>query len=286
VRPVFPGWLVRRRPVSVRVDVFPDRAAALREMARVVAVDGTVSVQVWDRVEAQVGYAPFYEVLSRHLAPEAMDLENSYWALGDLDLIAALLEAAGLQITETRTRTGTVRFDSVDQLVKTEVEGTPLIDRISDDVYRKILVDSREALRPFATEGGKLAGPISGHDHRSLGLTSARDGAVDGEWVPANKQGRKVDGGDRPLLWILGRLRMAQGDVPGGVVKVTELVGSSTESFSDAVRRAVKAASRSIRNIRGVEVISSTADVGPDGELSLYKVNVKVAFLVEGTEDL
>jgi hypothetical protein len=120
-------------------------------------------VQVWDRVEAQVGYAPFYEVLLRHLGPEAMDLENSYWALGDLDLIAALLEAAGLQITETRTRTGTVRFDSVDQLVKTEVEGTPLIDRISDDVYRKILVDSREALRPFATEGGKLAGPIRGH---------------------------------------------------------------------------------------------------------------------------
>ena len=79
---------------------------------------------------------------------------------------------------------------------------------------------------------------------------------------------------------------MAQSDVAGGVVKVTELVGSSTESFSDAVRRAVKAVSKSIRNIRGVEVISSTADVGADGELSLYKVNVKVAFLVEGTDQL
>jgi dodecin len=79
---------------------------------------------------------------------------------------------------------------------------------------------------------------------------------------------------------------MAQGEVPGGVVKVTELVGSSTESFSDAVRRAVKAASKSIRNITGVEVINSNATVGPDGELSLYKVNVKVAFVVEGTENL
>lgn len=78
---------------------------------------------------------------------------------------------------------------------------------------------------------------------------------------------------------------MAQ-ETTGGVVKVTELVGSSAESFSDAVRRAVKGASKSIRNISGVEVISSTADVGPDGELSLYKVNVKVAFLVEGTENL
>lgn len=75
------------------------------------------------------------------------------------------------------------------------------------------------------------------------------------------------------------------GEVPGGVVKVTELVGSSTQSFSDAVRRAVKQASRTIRNIRGVEVISSTADVDENGELSVYKVNVKLAFLVEGSEE-
>jgi dodecin len=75
-------------------------------------------------------------------------------------------------------------------------------------------------------------------------------------------------------------------DTPGAIVKVMELVGSSTESFSDAVRRAAKVASRSIRNIRGVEVISSTADVGEDGEIVLYKVNVKISFIVEGTADL
>jgi dodecin len=79
---------------------------------------------------------------------------------------------------------------------------------------------------------------------------------------------------------------MTHHDTPGAIVKVTELVGSSTESFSDAVRRAAKVASRSIRNIRGVEVLSSTADVGEDGEITLYKVNVKISFIVEGTGDL
>jgi flavin-binding protein dodecin len=79
---------------------------------------------------------------------------------------------------------------------------------------------------------------------------------------------------------------MTHHDTPGAIVKVTELVGSSTESFSDAVRRAAKVASRSIRNIRGVEVISSTADVGEDGEIVLYKVNLKISFIVEGTADL
>ena len=71
------------------------------------------------------------------------------------------------------------------------------------------------------------------------------------------------------------------GDVPGGVVKVIELVGSSPNSFSDAVRNAVKTASETIRNIQGVEVLTSNADVGENGELSLYKVNCKIAFLIE-----
>jgi dodecin len=70
-------------------------------------------------------------------------------------------------------------------------------------------------------------------------------------------------------------------DVTGGVVKVIELVGSSPSSFSDAVRNAVKVASQSIRNIRGVDVVNSTADVGDNGELTDYRVNCKIAFLVE-----
>ncbi len=72
-------------------------------------------------------------------------------------------------------------------------------------------------------------------------------------------------------------------DGPGAVVKVIEIVGSSPNSFSDAVRNAVKVASQSIRNIRGVEVYSSTADVGDNGELTNYKVNCKIAFVVEGS---
>jgi flavin-binding protein dodecin len=74
---------------------------------------------------------------------------------------------------------------------------------------------------------------------------------------------------------------MAQGEQPGGVVKVIELVGSSPDSFSDAVRNAVKVASKSLRNIQGVEVIGSNATVGEDGSLTNYKVHCKVAFLIE-----
>ncbi len=70
-------------------------------------------------------------------------------------------------------------------------------------------------------------------------------------------------------------------DVPGGVVKILELVGSSEQSFSDAVRNAVSEAARTVRNIQGVEVLGSNADVGDDGQLSIYKVHCKIAFLIE-----
>jgi dodecin len=72
-------------------------------------------------------------------------------------------------------------------------------------------------------------------------------------------------------------------EIPGGVVKVIELVGSSPNSFSDAVRNAVSTASQTIRNIRGVDVLSSQAEVGDNGELTNYKVNCKIAFLIEAS---
>ena len=73
-------------------------------------------------------------------------------------------------------------------------------------------------------------------------------------------------------------------ETAGATVKILELVGSSPNSFSDAVRNAVKTASRTLRNIQGVEVINSNATVGDDGELSNYKVHCKIAFVIEGSE--
>ncbi len=74
---------------------------------------------------------------------------------------------------------------------------------------------------------------------------------------------------------------MASESVPGAVVKVIEVVGSSPNSFSDAVRNAVKTAARTLRNIKGVDVVSSSADVDDNGDLVNYKVDVKVAFVIE-----
>jgi flavin-binding protein dodecin len=64
------------------------------------------------------------------------------------------------------------------------------------------------------------------------------------------------------------------------VVKIVELMGVSDKSFSDAVRNAVKEASKTIRNITGIEVIKSTAQV-EDDEIFEYHVTVRLAFAIE-----
>jgi ubiquinone/menaquinone biosynthesis C-methylase UbiE len=142
---------------------FPDPALALGEMARVVTSDGTVAIQVYSSLEAQPGYGPFVEVAAQHAGPEAISLLGTYWVHGDLDALARLLESAGLQIAAIRTRLGTATFDSIDELVATEVQSTPLVKRISDKVYHKILEDSRAALQQFRTNAGGVKVPIEGH---------------------------------------------------------------------------------------------------------------------------
>lgn len=65
------------------------------------------------------------------------------------------------------------------------------------------------------------------------------------------------------------------------VVKVVELVGQSDKSWEDAVRHAVKEASKTIRHITGVEVLNWTGNVNENGEIDDYKADVQIAFLVE-----
>ena len=66
------------------------------------------------------------------------------------------------------------------------------------------------------------------------------------------------------------------------VVKVVELLGESTTSWDHAIQEAVSVASKTIRNITGVEVLNMTASI-EDGKIAKYKANVNVAFSVDGT---
>lgn len=65
------------------------------------------------------------------------------------------------------------------------------------------------------------------------------------------------------------------------VAKVVEIVGSSKDGWTEAADTAVRTASKTIKNITGVQVEGMTAQV-KDGKIAMYKTTVKVAFGVEG----
>jgi len=65
------------------------------------------------------------------------------------------------------------------------------------------------------------------------------------------------------------------------VIIVREMVGTSPQSWSDAARKAVATASKTVRNIKTVEVVKSSAVV-EDGQIVEYRVDLKIGFEYEG----
>jgi dodecin len=66
-----------------------------------------------------------------------------------------------------------------------------------------------------------------------------------------------------------------------GVIIIREMVGTSPRSWSDAARQAVATASKTVRNIKTVEVVKSTAIVD-DNQIVEYRVDLKIGFEYEG----
>ena len=141
---------------------FPDPVAALAEMARVTRPGGTVAVLVPASLASSPGYSRFAEVVGRHAGPDGVGLVGAYFALGDVDRLRDLFAEAGMRVTRVDTRVGHARFPTVDDFVATEVEGSPLIERIDDATYAAIRDDCRTALAPFADDGG-VAVPFDCH---------------------------------------------------------------------------------------------------------------------------
>ncbi|MDO5522664.1 MAG: dodecin family protein [Bacteroidia bacterium] len=63
------------------------------------------------------------------------------------------------------------------------------------------------------------------------------------------------------------------------VLKVVEILSSSSESWEDAANKAVAKAGESLKGIRSVYVKEQTATVR-DGKIAEYRVNVKLTFEV------
>lgn len=139
---------------------FPDRAAALREMHRVLASGGRLVLSVWRAVERTPGFLLLGQALARHISPEAGVLPP--FALGDAAGLAAEVATAGFAGVTVQTASGLLRYGSPEEFVRTYLISTPLADllaQVEEARRTALLADVSAALQPYIDDNG-LAFPI------------------------------------------------------------------------------------------------------------------------------
>jgi len=67
------------------------------------------------------------------------------------------------------------------------------------------------------------------------------------------------------------------------VYRVTDVIGTSTESWEDAASVAIKTASQTIRDLRVAEVVAQDAHLGDDGGIT-YRTKLRISFKYESGE--
>ena len=65
------------------------------------------------------------------------------------------------------------------------------------------------------------------------------------------------------------------------VYRVTEVIGTSPDSWEDAARRAISTAALSLRDLRVAEVLEQDVTVGADGGVESFRTKLKLSFKFE-----
>ncbi len=65
------------------------------------------------------------------------------------------------------------------------------------------------------------------------------------------------------------------------IIKVIEILSNSATSWEDATQQGVSHAAKTIRNIKSAYVKDFSAEVGNDGKITEYRVNLKITFALD-----
>lgn len=142
---------------------FPDRAAALREMRRVLAPDGRVAISVWQTLDRHPVYQALFEATARHLGVPLSVVDVSF-SLGDPEELRLVLRDGGFDAIDIAPRSLEVTLQSPQRFVQLTVRGAAT----SVPAFARLDGEAQSAL--VKAVAGEMA-PVIGRNRRGDELT-------------------------------------------------------------------------------------------------------------------
>ncbi len=146
---------------------FPDPAAGLREVHRVLVPGGRVVTATWTEIANNPFHQALADVIQQHLGTPAM---HTPFSLGNEDQLRALFDDVGFASTQVERVRRTVRFSSPSRFVELGVAGAaaavPALQSL-DAAGRASLIDAVRAdmegpLEQY-TDGDEIIAPMETH---------------------------------------------------------------------------------------------------------------------------
>jgi ubiquinone/menaquinone biosynthesis C-methylase UbiE len=144
---------------------FPDRAAAIREMARVLAPGGRVSVNVWGSLDRQVFHSAVVKGIGAFFGADATKAFDLAFSLNTATDLRDLARDAGFKDVKIRFEHRTMRHPDPAEMTAGFMQSTPIASQ-----FRALPGEKREAfinyvrdlLEGYIDDAG-LAAPLENH---------------------------------------------------------------------------------------------------------------------------
>lgn len=135
---------------------FQDRAAAVREMYRVLKPGRLLAIGVWDKLENTPGYSAFVDLLATVGGENAADVLRAPFDLGEKDDLFEVFRRAGVPKPDVQTQEGNAKFPSINTWVECDILASPIKNLLSGDQYEALLKRAEKTLNPFTGARGAV----------------------------------------------------------------------------------------------------------------------------------
>ena len=141
---------------------FPDRPAALKEMHRVLKLNGRAAIAVWAELERNPIFMAYYVALRATVPPELADLATAPFSFSSGTALIAAAEDAGFRRVRLLTPTLLMVFEGGLEQAVQSFAATPIspsVAALPQDVQEAFFARVRHEMTAFLSDG-KVAGEM------------------------------------------------------------------------------------------------------------------------------